>query len=211
MPPPPTTPASTVTFLLLLHLSQYNTLTGKITPCVLLQLLSNAWCPQHTLNFWSRLSLILLVFFMKKLGERGWPNNFTVRGFVSSIPKTEHFYLRQSTSIRDPVFQWLELPFSLQRYRTWNLNHEQTPRLLIFTSNDFVFQRSSSCHTPLTRMPFPLPGAFAFRSPRLSMLLNNNLLVYWCYHMKEKWCLHQEVCQRSKLSVNCIMLNQKIR
>lgn len=59
-------------------------------------------------------------------------------------------------------------------------------------------------------MPFPLPEAFAFRSPCLSMLLNNNSFIYWCYYVKEKWCLHQEVLQWSKLPVNCIMLSQKI-
>lgn len=155
--------------------------------------------------------------------RKDWLKYFTIRGFVSSSSKTfitfikEHFYKSLYRTLLSKAerlhqgsgFQRLELPFSLQRYRNWNLNHEQTPRLLIFTSNDFVFQRNTSCQMPQTQMPFPMPEAFAFHSPHLSMLLNNNLLVYWCYHMKEKWCLHQEVLQWSKLSV-CIMLNQKI-
>lgn len=98
MPPPPTGPASVVTFLLLLHLSPVQN-TGKTTPCVLLQLLSKTWCPQHTLNFWSRLSLTLSVFFLKKLAERGWLEKFHNKGICEQqfqsrtlLLKAEHLH-----------------------------------------------------------------------------------------------------------------------
>lgn len=59
---------------------------------------------------------------------------------MSSRNKKQQPHWRQNMSIRNQVSWPPELPLSPQRRRTWDLKHAQTPRFLIFTSNDSPFK-----------------------------------------------------------------------